>query len=147
MDELIAALKVYLANAYQMYTKAHGFHWNVEGRDFSQYHDFFSDIYEEVYGSVDAIAENIRKTNIGEYAPYGLATLAGLSTVPETKITGSAITAMLSDLDAANTEVMNSIRTAYKLAEAAGEIGLSNFLQDRYDAHAKHRWQIRVSSK
>ena len=85
MDELITALKVYLANAYQMYTKAHGFHWNIEGRDFDQYHGFFSGIYEEVYDSVDAIAENIRKTNLAEYAPYGLATLAGLSTIPETK--------------------------------------------------------------
>ena len=147
MDELITALKVYLANAYQMYTKAHGFHWNIEGRDFDQYHGFFSGIYEEVYDSVDAIAENIRKTNLAEYAPYGLATLAGLSTIPETKISGTQLSAMLTDLDAANTEVMNSIRAAYKLAEAAGEIGLSNFLQDRYDAHAKHRWQIRASSK
>lgn len=147
MDELIAALKVYLANAYQMYSKAHGFHWNVEGRDFDQYHNFFSDIYEEVYGTVDDIAENIRKTNTAEYAPFGLATLAGLSTIPETKITGTAISAMLSDLDASNTEVMNSIRAAYKLAEAANEIGLSNFLQDRYDQHAKIRWKLKASSK
>lgn len=145
MDELVAALKVYLGNAYQMYFHAHSFHWNVEGINFPQYHDFLGDIYEEVYGTVDDIAENIRK--LGEYAPSNFTQLLAASSISETSIRGNSVPSMLQSLDAANNEVMTSIRTAYKLAEGAGEIGLSNFLQDRYDQHAKLRWKIRSASK
>ena len=145
MNELVAALKVYLANSYEMYFLAHGFHWNVEGRDFQQYHDFFGGIYEEVYDTVDDTAENIRK--LGEYAPSNFKELLTASSVPETSITGTAISSMLSSLEAANAEVMDSIRAAYNLANTADEIGLSNYLQDRYDQHAKIRWKIRSASK
>jgi DNA-binding ferritin-like protein len=36
---------------------------------------------------------------------------------------------------------------AYKLAEAAGELGASNFLQDRITAHQKHRWMLKATLK
>jgi DNA-binding ferritin-like protein len=38
--------------------------------------------------------------------------------------------------------VLASLREAYELAEEFDEIGLSNFIQDRYDAHKKHAWML-----
>jgi starvation-inducible DNA-binding protein len=61
MDELIKATKIAFATEFSFYLKAHYFHWNVEGPDFKEYHDLFGVIYEEVYGSIDDFAENIRK--------------------------------------------------------------------------------------
>ena len=61
MDELKQALKQAFANSFAFYLKAHYFHWNVEGMLFSQFHDFFGNIYQEVYASIDPFAENIRK--------------------------------------------------------------------------------------
>jgi starvation-inducible DNA-binding protein len=56
MDELVEKMKVLLADAFTMYVRAHGYHWNVIGSDFPQYHDFFGDLYQEIHGSVDVIA-------------------------------------------------------------------------------------------
>jgi starvation-inducible DNA-binding protein len=53
MNDLIEQMKVVLADSFVMYTKAHGYHWNVEGTLFPMLHDFFGDIYAEVYGSID----------------------------------------------------------------------------------------------
>ena len=61
MEELVQSLKVSLANHYAFYLKAHYYHWNVTGPNFPQYHDFLENIYTEVYGVVDKIAEEIRK--------------------------------------------------------------------------------------
>jgi ribonuclease R len=47
--ELVEALARLLGDNVVMYTKAHGHHWNVTGRDFSQFHEFFQEIYEDVY--------------------------------------------------------------------------------------------------
>ena len=54
-------LKTLLATEYAFSIKAQLFHWNVEGPDFAQMHEFFGELYEEVYdGSIDKTAEYIR---------------------------------------------------------------------------------------
>ena len=58
---LADALKTLLATEYAFSIKAQLFHWNVEGPDFAQLHEFFGNLYEEVYnGSIDRTAEYIR---------------------------------------------------------------------------------------
>ena len=145
MDELKTALKIVLANTYAMYFKAHGYHWNVEGKDFSQFHDFFSGIYGELFAAVDMIAEQIRA--LDEYAPYNMTELASLTTVEETTIHGVDVVRMLTDLLAANNAVIEALNSAHKLAEAENNRGLVNLLEGRLDIHAKHGWMIRASSK
>ena len=53
-------LKQLLASNFAYYLKAQMFHWNVEGSDFAQLHDFFADIYGDAYSAVDKIAEYVR---------------------------------------------------------------------------------------
>ena len=73
------SLKVALADTFAFYLKAHYFHWNVTGADFPQYHDFLGNLYQEVYGAVDPIAELIRTT--GDYAPGSFSRYAELSNI------------------------------------------------------------------
>ena len=145
MDELKTALKIVLANTYAMYFKAHGFHWNVEGKDFSQMHDFFSGIYEELFAAVDTIAEEIRA--LDEYAPYNMTELSSMTTVKESNIYGVDVSGMLADLTDANGSVIEALNSAHKLAEAENNRGLVNLIEERLDVHAKHGWMIRASSK
>ena len=144
MEELGAALKTLLGSVYATYLKAHGFHWNVEGRDFHEFHDFFSDIYEDIYGSVDPLAENIRK--IGQYAPFTLSTLDRLSEVNDKKASTDAV-AMCVDLHNANEVVIKNIDAAFKAAVAANEQGIANFLSERDGMHKKWRWQLEATIK
>ena len=39
------------------------------------------------------------------------------------------------------------LKRVYDVAEAAGEHGFSNFLAERMDAHRKHSWQLRATTK
>ena len=55
---LADSLKTLLATEYAFSIKAQLFHWNVEGPDFAQLHEFFGELYQEVYdGSIDKTAE------------------------------------------------------------------------------------------
>ena len=61
-------LKTLLATEYAFVIKAQNFHWNVEGPDFAQYHQFFGELYNEVYeNTIDQTAEYIRTLDV--YAP------------------------------------------------------------------------------
>lgn len=142
MEQLQELLKRVLANTFTMYMKAHGYHWNVIGSDFPQLHDFFGDIYSELHGAVDPIAEHIR--TIDGFAQGTLARMVELSTVPEDENIPNA-TAMVANLLSANALVLDSLREAYAAADQLGELGLANFLQDRMDIHKKHSWMLKAT--
>lgn len=137
---LIDELKKVHADAFTFYLKAHFYHWNVEGPDFPQYHDFLQNLYQEVFASVDTFAELIR--TLDSYAPGTLTRLKELTTIEETDDVPDAMT-MISRLLQENNILRASLLTAYKTAESTGEVGISNFLQDRIQAHEKHAWMLR----
>ena len=140
MEQLLDALKRAFANTHAMYIKSHGYHWNGVGANFPQYHAFFESIYEELYGAIDSFAEHIRAC--GAYAPASYSELSSLASIQDERGVPSMLE-MIQVLYSDNQIVLDSLRAAYEAAEEAGEIGLSNYLQDRYDAHMKHAWQLR----
>ena len=143
--DLANALKALLSDVVAFKFTAHGFHWNVEGQDFSQYHSLFASIYEDADSSIDPIAENIRK--IGSYAPFTLARFASLRSVPDVDPGEPEPQAMATALLAMNKGVISSIKNAHAVAEEAGERGIVNFLEERWDMHMKWDWQLKASTK
>ena len=137
---LLDELKKVHADAFTFYLKAHFYHWNVEGSDFPQYHDFLQNLYQEVFASVDTLAELIR--TLDSYAPGTLTRLKELTTIEETDDVPDAKT-MMTRLLQENNILRASLLTAYKTADTTGEVGISNFLQDRIQAHEKHSWMLR----
>lgn len=144
MSALPKALKTLLGDVVTFYFMAHGAHWNVEGEDFSQYHGLFGDIYEDVYMSIDPIAENIRK--LGEYAPFNLKNFIDDRTV-EFKSMKPDPKEMAKTLLTANETLITSIKAAFKVANDADEQGIANFLAEREDQHKKWRWFLTASTK
>ena len=144
MDELVQAMKKSLADTFAFYLKAQGFHWNVEGPNFPQYHALFDTIYNEVYGSIDRFAEEIR--SLDAYAPASFARFSELTSL-EDEIQILNAQGMLAKLLADNDVVLSSLEQAYELAEVAHNHGLSNFLAERQDAHKKHAWQLKATLK
>ena len=144
MDNLLEKMKVYLASNFAFYLKLHFFHWNIEGPNFPQYHEFFGDQYQEIWAITDDIAEHIRA--IQGYAPGSLERFKELSRISG-QMDPVPAAEMFSIALADNYEMITVIREAYEAAEQAGEIGLSNFLQDRIDYHKKLGWMLRATSK
>lgn len=137
---LIDSLKVVLAENFALYLKAQYYHWNIEGSDFYQLHEFFGDLYEEIYSSIDKFAEEIRALN--SYAPGSLKRFLELSSIADEERIISA-NEMLSQLLRDNATYINTLTQAFKQSEIEKEIGLSNFIQDRIDQHKKHAWMLR----
>jgi starvation-inducible DNA-binding protein len=145
MDELHSALKNVLADTFIMYFKTHQFHWNVEGPNFPQYHSFLDTLYNELWAATDTIAEHIRA--IDKYAPSSLSELISAAMIQEEKSPTSEPDKGFAQLISANNMVLITLMKAYQAAEAASEVGLSNFLQDRIDTHNKHGWMLKSTAK
>ena len=137
--EVVACLADTLGNAVHMYFKAHGHHWNVTGRDFSQFHDFFEEIYADVYSSFDPLAENMRK--LGATTPYRLQDLMAFSTIQDMDCGADAML-MVKDLYDANNVMIASLDTCFQVASDANEQGIADYVAGRIDAHKMWRWQL-----
>lgn len=144
MEQLIEQMKTILGTTFGLYFKAHSYHWNVEGPDFAQYHDFLGNFYASVFANVDLIAEHIRA--LDSYAPVGLSRMLELSDIEETDIIPPALTMML-NLKTDNDRYMMHLRAGIVAADAANEPAVGNFLQDILDQHQKQGWMLRSFTK
>lgn len=137
-------LRKLISDSYLLYFKAHSFHWNIEGPDFVQYHNFLKEFYEEIFNSIDVYAELIRTTD--QYAPTSLARLISLSSIEEISSIPDA-KAMLEIIKRDNDLFLAILVQAYDESEQASEFGISNYIQDRIQAHEKHAWMLRAITK
>ena len=146
MSDLINALKGLTADAVALTYKVKGYHWNVEGDDFPQWHEKLDDIYEDVDGSIDTFAEWIRMIDVNSYAPFSLSRLSALSSIPETQVSSDPMS-MIADLcDSFDIAIANYV-AGFDAATAEKQNGLANFMADRQTALQKWNWQLRASLK
>lgn len=140
MEELLDNMKKSLASTFAFYLKTQYYHWNVVGSDFYEFHDFFGDIYEEVWNSVDKYAEQIRA--LDSFAPGSFGRYAELSVIEdETAIPPSRT--MIERINIDNDKLLALILETRNMADEAQEFGLVNFLEERLDYHRKLRWMFK----
>jgi starvation-inducible DNA-binding protein len=134
------ALKQFLATTFAYYLKAHYFHWNVEGPDFVQLHELFSNIYEDAFGAIDPTAEYIRTEE--EYAPGSFERFQELSLVQgQTKVPRARL--MIEEL-LADTQTMKDLsKNLFDQATEVGREDVANFAAERQSQHGKYAWQLK----
>jgi len=134
-------LKILLATQYAFVVKSQFFHWNVEGSDFAQLHEFFGEIYEEVYeNSIDQTAEFVRI--LDDYTPGSFERFTELSLIEgQTKIPRARL--MLQELFEDSNILIDLLNRTFESAEEENQQGIMDFLAGRIDAVGKHRWMLR----
>jgi starvation-inducible DNA-binding protein len=136
-------LNTLLADTVTMAFQAQGYHWNVEGQDFLQYHGLFQDVYEDLFSAIDPIAENVRK--LDEYALFQLQDYTKSRTVtpgaakPNTR-------AMVKELTKVNDGLLKTLEKCFSSAEKDKNQAIMDFIAGRMDMHAKWRWFLRSSN-
>jgi starvation-inducible DNA-binding protein len=143
VNVVASALQKVLSDTIVFYYAAHRAHWNVEGEDFSEFHELFSNIYEDAIGSIDGIAENMRKL---QAFPATLTESVMNSSFKDDSVLTEAM-GLASSLLEKNNAVNASVLEAFASANAANEQGIANFLAERDDLHKKWAWQLRASLK
>jgi len=143
VPDLNEELTELLADVVSFYFRAHGAHWNVKGADFSEYHKLFLKIYEDVYESIDPIAENLRK--LGSIAPFTLGSFMALRCLEDAPTILQDPIALANDLLVANDMILDELSDAFDCASAYNQQGVANFLAGRIDQHQFWKWQLTAS--
>lgn len=141
MEALIEPLKQYQANSVVFAATAHGFHWNVEGPLFTEFHELFGEIYEDVDGTIDTIAEWIRVFDV--QAPYKLTDFITNQNFMDMDIASNSPITFTKALLMMNDKMIVDIKNMFDMATQNREQGLANFLADRQTAHQKWGWFLK----
>ena len=133
-------LNVLLASTFAMALKAQRYHWNVMGMNFYQLHEFYEDVYDDLYEHVDIIAEAVR--SMGAFPAGSFAEYVELSQVAEEDATITNAEAQLSELIRANDVVLRIIKIAMTAAKDDGAEDILDLLVNRMRQHKKHGWML-----
>ena len=141
---LAEQLKVLLGSTFVLYTKTHGFHWNIEGSNFPQYHKFLLKTYENIYETIDVVAEYIRTLDV--YTPETLARMLELSVIKEQPMIPRA-ELMLREL-LADSKIMTGLVTEiFDVATEANAQGIANYMAELQDLYTKLSWMLTATLK
>lgn len=132
-------MKILLASSFSYYLKAHFFHFNVEGKDFYQYHKFLQKVYEDAYSAIDPLGEFIR--TLGEYAPGSLTRYNELTRIQDqTKVPRAQL--MLEELLSDSHVMVELLNECFDAAEAENKQDIANFIAERLTATNKFIWML-----
>ena len=133
-------LKVLLASTQSFAIKSQNFHWNIEGSDFPQYHEFYDTLYGDVSGTIDRIAEYIRI--LGHYTPGSLQRYGELTIIQDqTKVPRAQLmfAETLKDIDL----MIELVVSMFDEATNERQQGIANFMAELQDLYGNKAWFIR----
>jgi starvation-inducible DNA-binding protein len=138
-EGLANSLAKFLGTTVVAQYMAHGYHWNVKGPEFTQFHKFFGKIYEDWSGEEDRIAEYIRI--LGFDAPHDLNQFLMLACLDSKPCSGDPME-MGANLYEANLVLKNCVEDIFNIASAINAQGIADWAASRMDAHSKWNWMI-----
>lgn len=118
MKDLIKVLNKQVANFGVLYTKLHNFHWFVKGQNFFRLHDKFEELYDQVTGYFDEVAERILM--LGERPVGTLKEFLEVTSIEEAKGNETDIEmvkATIADFKKINDELAEGLELAEKLGD------------------------------
>jgi starvation-inducible DNA-binding protein len=130
------------ASTFVAYYKSHAAHWNTTGRTFYNDHKLLNKIYEDLFNSVDDIAEIIR--TLQSPVPTTLTEITVMSEVSDSPVFDSdegrdLLQAVYDDLEIL-IDVFHELEDATDSTEYSH---INNFCQERVKALQKFCWMLR----
>ena len=138
----LQALEELLANTYVLLIKTQNYHWNVEGPNFKALHELFEMQYNDLFTSIDEIAERVRA--LGTKVDASFENFSKLSKIKKGEKSIDA-SAMISDLVASNDVIVKSLEAGIKTAQDEEDEGTADLFIQRLKVHEKAIWMLQSS--
>ncbi len=139
-DAVVKGLQKQVANAFILYLNYKHYHWQTFGPLFRDLHRLFDEFAEEVYGTIDEIAERVRM--IGQNP---------VSRIEEFQTTASIKSAaqnndmreMIREANQNSLQIIMEMRQAIKTANNEDDPGTADVLTRFVQIHEKQEWWLR----
>ncbi len=135
-EQLVDALNTDLAATYVLYHQVKKHHWNVEGADFLELHEYLGDVAYDLEQTADELAE--RAQAIGGVPLSGGATFEAHAPItPEGEDVYDIRTSLQNNLEAMGT-MIESMRDHIGLANELGDYTTDEILRENLETLEEH---------
>lgn len=139
-DAIVTALQTQVANAFILYLNYKHYHWQTFGPLFRDLHRLFDEFAEEVYGTIDEMAERVRM--IGQNPVSRIEEFQKTATI-KSAAQSTDMREMIQEADANAIKVIREMRDAIKTADNGDDPGTADVLTRFVQIHEKHEWWLR----
>jgi starvation-inducible DNA-binding protein len=139
------ALNAILADSFALYLKTKNFHWHVSGPHFRDYHLMLDAQATQILGTTDVIAERVRKT--GGTTLRSIGDIARRQRIRDNDAAFVSAADMLLELRDDNLKLVESLREAKEIVDAAKDNGTSGILDDWTDLAEERAWFLLEASR
>lgn len=145
LKEIASELNKVLADEHVLYTKLRNYHWNVEGSNFMEMHDFYQSQYEELEAVIDELAERVRM--LGYLATGRLKDYVKDTRLHEPESTTDASEQLQNLLTDHEVIIKNLRKFITQLEDKYNDAGTADFVTSLMKMHEKMAWFTRAYLK
>jgi starvation-inducible DNA-binding protein len=127
-----------VADAYVLYLKTKNFHWHVAGPNFRDYHLMLDEQADQIYASIDPLAERVRK--LGHTTIHSFAQILKLTSLDENTAEYVGPHDMLVELMDDNKSVAKSMREVHKVCDDNDDVATASLLEVYIDETERRTW-------
>lgn len=135
--DIAKAINPVVADAFSLYIKTKNFHWHVSGTHFRDYHLLLDEQAEQIFNSIDILAERVRK--LGQITIRSVGDIQKLRTIKDTEEMLSPLD-MLKQLLEDNKNFLHHLRSAHEVCSKHDDFGSTSLLENFIDETERRIW-------
>ena len=138
---IAAELNALLADTFAIYLKTKNFHWHMSGPHFRDFHL----LLDELYATVDAIAERVRK--LGRTTIRSIGHIKKLQRLLDNDADFVTPADMLAELREDNIQLAAYMRETHDMCSELGDVATTSLLENWIDEAERRVWFLFESSR
>src|SRR5271168_4803993 len=138
MKNISGALNALLADVFALYLKTKNFHWHMSGPHFRDYHLLLDDQGEQIYNSIDPLAERVRK--LGQPTLTSIGAIAKHSRIKDNDAAYVDPGDMLLELMEDNKATARAMREAHQVCDDGEDVATASLLENFIDETERRVW-------
>jgi len=143
--DLSAELNALLADFFALYLKTKNFHWHMSGPYFRDYHLLLDEQSDEIYATLDPIAERVRK--LGGTTLRSTGHITRLQRLSDNDADFVTPADMLAELREDNTRVASFMRETHELCDQYNDVATASLLENWIDEAERRVWFLFESGR
>ncbi|MGQ7935918.1 Dps family protein [Paraburkholderia sp. D1E] len=143
--DIAGALTTLLADVFALYLKTKNFHWHMSGPYFRDYHLLLDDQSDQIFATVDPIAERARK--IGGKALHSTGQITKLQRILDNDADFVTPDDMLAELREDNLALAGYMRETHSLCDEYGDVATTSLLENWIDEAEQRVWFLFESGR
>jgi len=138
---VVEHLQEHLANTIVLYLNYKHYHWQTYGPLFRDLHKLFDDLADEVFETIDPLAERIRM--IGQDPVSDIESIGKTAKVRGAKQGSSTMRDFVQEANTNAMVMIKHMRAAFEVADKAPDPGTADLFARIVQIHEKHEWFLR----